>query len=431
MPRQAKVPPVRFNLKDSKERKTETLIYLVFRYEKKRLKYSTGEKVLPSFWNHDRQRANYTKKHPEYSSLNSRLNNLEELTKDIFKEHDFGKIELATFKQELNIRSGKETREEVKIPTFEEFVATFLEERSGKVNSKRGTWKIFKTVFNHLKEYGIERGRPLDYQDFTFEFRHKFENWLYLPPREHSTNYAAKVFEITRQFLREAARRGYNTNKTFEQRGWTIPKAKVQNIVLSFQELEVLYQLDLSKNPRLDRVRDLFLLGAYSGLRYSDFTRIKPQHIIREGGVEMIQLRTIKTDTEVVIPLMPELKNILEKYDYHSPKAISNQKMNDYLKELCELAEINEEISLKKSKAGKQIDVNLKKWEAVSTHTARRSFATNFYEMGIPAINLMQITGHSTEKQFMGYINIDKKQNAINIAQNLARIMKEGQSATS
>jgi len=421
MPRQAKVPPVRFNLKDGKDGKTETLIYLVFRYDKKRLKYSTGEKVLPSYWNHDRQRATYTKKHPEYVGLNARLNDLENLTVDIFKEHDFGKLELATFKQELNIRTGKETREEDKIPTFEEFVETFLEERSGKVNSKRGTWKIFKTVFNHLKEYGKERGRPLDYKDFTFEFRHKFENWLYLPPREHSTNYAAKVFEITRQFLREAARRGYNDNKTFEQRGWTIPKAKVQNIVLSFQELETLYQLDLNKNPRLDRVRDLFLLGAYSGLRYSDFTRIKPQHIIREGGVEMIQIRTIKTDTEVVIPLMPELKNIL----------VSNQKMNDYLKELCELAEINEKISLKKSKAGKQIDINIEKWEAVSTHTARRSFATNFYEMGIPAINLMQITGHSTEKQFMGYINIDKKQNAINIAQNLARIMKEGIKATS
>jgi len=94
------------------------------------------------------------------------------------------------------------------------------------------------------------------------------------------------------------------------------------------------------------------------------------------------------------------------------------------------MAEINEKISLKKSKAGKQIDVNMEKWQAVSTHTARRSFATNFYEMGIPAINLMQITGHSSEKQFMGYINIDKKQNAINIAQNLARIMKEGLSTT-
>ncbi len=75
------------------------------------------------------------------------------------------------------------------------------------------------------------------------------------------------------------------------------------------------------------------------------------------------------------------------------------------------------------------MDVQLEKWEAVSTHTARRSFATNFYEMGIPAIQLMQITGHAIEKQFMGYINIDKKQNAKNIAKTLARIMqghKEG-----
>jgi len=431
MPKHAKIPAVRFNLKHHQDKSKEALISLYFHYSGKRLKYSTGEKVLPKYWNTDKQRTLYTKKYPEYVGINTRLNDLENLTIKIFKEYDFGDIELDNFKKELNIGTGKENLEVEKLPNFEEFVATFLEERSGKVNSKRGTWKIFKTVFNHLKEYGKERGRPLDYKDFTFEFRHKFENWLYLPPREHSTNYAAKVFEITRQFLREAARRGYNTNKTFEQRGWTIPKAKVQNIVLSFQELETLYRLDLTNKPRLDRVRDLFLLGAYSGLRYSDFTRIKPQHIIKEGGVEMIQIRTIKTDTEVVIPLMPELKNILEKYDYHSPKAISNQKMNDYLKELCKLAEINDRISLKKSKAGKQIDLNLEKWEAVSTHTARRSFATNFYEKGLSAIQLMQITGHSTEKQFMGYINIDKKQNAINIAQSLARIMREGVKVTS
>jgi len=244
MPKHAKIPAVRFNLKHHSDKNKEALISLYFHYDGKRLKYSTGEKVLPKYWNTDKQRTLYTKKYPEYVGINTRLNDLENLTIKIFKEYDFGDIELDNFKKELNIGTGKEKLEVEKLPNFEEFVETFLEERCGKVNSKRGSWKIFKTVFNHLKAYGEERGQPLDYKDFTFEFRHKFENWLYLPPREHSTNYAAKVFEITRQFLRESTRRGYNTNKSFEQRGWTIPKAKVQNIVLSFQELETLYRLD-------------------------------------------------------------------------------------------------------------------------------------------------------------------------------------------
>ncbi len=425
MPRQPKIPAVRFNLKDKADKTKETLIYAYFHYNGKRLKYSTGEKVLSPYWDKEKQRAKYTKKHSEYSVLNSRLNELEEHIKDIFEEYNFGQLDIDTFKKQLNIKTGKVVPDEEGIPVFTDFVDQFIEERSGKVNAKRGTWKIYKTVFTHLKEYGKAKKKDLNYEDFTFEFRHDFENWLYLKPREHSTNYVSKIFEVLRQFLHEATRRGYNTNMTFIQRGWSISKEKVQNIILSFSELEILYDLDLSDNPKLDRVRDLFLIGAYSGLRFSDFTRLKPEHIIREEGVEMIEIWTQKTDTQVVIPLMEELKTILEKYGYHSPKAISNQKMNDYLKELCNLAGIKEEIIKRKSVGGQKKEVKKEKWELVTTHTARRSFATNFYEMGIPAIQLMQLTGHSTEKQFMAYINIDKRQNAKNLAKAIGMIMRE------
>ena len=98
--------------------------------------------------------------------------------------------------------------------------------------------------------------------------------------------------------------------------------------------------------------------------------------------------------------------------------------MNQYLKEMCQIIGFDEMVRVKKSIGGKRVDKFSPKWENVTTHTARRSFATNFFELGIPASQIMLITGHSTEKQFMDYININKKRNALNVAKTVAILMR-------
>lgn len=431
MPRQGKIPAVRFNLKShnpTEDKKVEILVYLIFRYKGKKLVYSTGEKVKPQYWDSSSNRAKYTKSHPEYADLNDRLNNLSQIAQAIFKDSNFGEITVKDFRNELHYRTGKKERpdsEKQRSVPLMEFIKQFIEERKAKPNAKRGTWKKLETVFNHLKEYSKDKGIKLTYESMDWNFKNDFENWLYSPPRNHAINNASKIFQVTKQFLYEAERHGYNPYTIFKQRGWGIQRVKVKKVVLSFAELKKLADLDLSQNERLDRVRDLFLIGAYSGLRYSDFTRIKPEHIIEEDGVEMIEIFTKKTDTEVVIPLMPELKTILEKYNYSSPKLISSQRMNEYLKELCQLAEINEGVAYKYSKAGKVVEEVIEKYKLISTHTARRSWATGFYQLGIPASELMLISAHSSEKQFFGYININKRQNAARLAKRIAFILSE------
>lgn len=431
MPKQIKIPSPRFNLKSHRDDSEETLVVLIYRYqkpstgEKIRIVYSTGEKVIPKYW-HNKTLAKVVRNHLDYSSLNDRLQDLGRTAKSIFQDHQFGEITSEEFKSELDLRTGKKKPDPI-LPkdylSFMEFVEHFVNERMNRYNSKRGTWKILQTTLNHLKKYSEDRGQPLQYPDFDFTFKDEFESWLYAPKREHSTNYAAKMLSVVRQFLHEATRRGYNDKMTFAQKGWSIKKQKTQKTVLSFEELKILYDLDLSNNPKLDRVRDLFLIGCYSGLRYSDFIRIRPEHILREDGVEMIQLFTQKTDTEVVIPLMPELKTILQKYDYHSPKAISNQKLNVYLKDLFKEAEFNQDVAVKKSTGGQIKEVIVKKHQLAQSHMARRSFASNFYKLGIPAAHLMLITGHSTENQFFEYINVNKKENAKMLAKQITFLM--------
>ena len=142
------------------------------------------------------------------------------------------------------------------------------------------------------------------------------------------------------------------------------------------EELEKFEKLDLSASPRLEKVRDLFLIGCYTGLRFSDFTQIKPENIITEKSI--IQVRTQKTGERVSIPLHRTVKKILAKYDNFLPKAYTNQVMNRYLKDVASLAGLKETVETTITRAGKVEKTPSKKFDLVSTHTARRSLLQIF-----------------------------------------------------
>ena len=177
-------------------------------------------------------------------------------------------------------------------------------------------------------------------------------------------------------------------------------------------ELNTLFELDLNMNPRLEKIRDLFLVGCWTGLRFSDFTGIKKENI--DG--EFIEVETQKTGEVVVIPIHRQVEAIMKRYKGKTlnslPKPISNQKMNEYLKELGQLAGFNETVSESITKGGIKQTVNHPKWELITTHTARRSFATNQYLAGFPSTSIMKITGHRTESSFMKYIKVTPREHA-------------------
>ncbi|HPI86153.1 MAG TPA: site-specific integrase, partial [Bacteroidales bacterium] len=154
----------------------------------------------------------------------------------------------------------------------------------------------------------------------------------------------------------------------------------------------------------------------YTGLRFSDLSQITPDKITNNGT--RLKIKTLKTGETVVIPLHPAIKAILKKYDNQLPRVISNQKFNDYLKDLGEQAELKENVNIAITKRGLQVDTTYNKFDLITVHTARRSFATNMYLAGVPSISIMKITGHRTEKAFMKYIKISQDQNADLIAKH-------------
>lgn len=126
----------------------------------------------------------------------------------------------------------------------------------------------------------------------------------------------------------------------------------------------------------------------------------------------MIQIRTQKTGERVSIPLHKTVRSILAKYNNRLPKAYTNQVMNRYIKDVGSLAGLKEEIETTITRAGKLERIPIKKFDLVSTHTARRSFATNLYLADVPTISIMKITGHKSERSFLQYIRVTQEQNA-------------------
>lgn len=418
MPKVNGMPKVRFNLFQlHKDEKSEAYINLLFNYKAGRLKVSSGEKVRPEFWDAKSQRATTDKRNPTaHVRINDTLDALAAATIQIYRDFNLGAISLGEFRRELDYRMGWKPRpsqeEQKPALTFFEFVEhEYLPEKQARANA---TWLGLRTAFHLLKEYaGEKRGGVLHYEDLTHRFFADFKKWLH-ERKAHGINTAGKVLRRVKQFARASHERRYHNVTEF----LTIrtESAKPTKIALTFEELEALYRLDLTDSPRLERVRDLFLIGAYTGLRFSDFSRIRPEHVEETPKGKILNITTQKTGQPVSIPLFDIPETLLRKYDFAAPK-MSNQKMNDYLKEVAKLAGMTGKVIVSNTAGGKRSEVVLEKWEMLTTHVARRSFATNFYRDGVQAIVLMQITGHTTERQFMQYIAIEGRANALHFAE--------------
>ncbi|MBO6605311.1 site-specific integrase [Psychroserpens sp.] len=396
----------KFILKEPKS-KVETLVYLIYNYQYRRFKYSTGEKINPKFWNKKSQRAKETKLFKEYPEFNTRLDIIQNGINNAFRKLLNDGIE--TNNANLKVALENELSDHIVKPkkkSLLSFIESFIEE--SKLNKKTGTIKVYKTTYKYLKEFN-DKYKPVNFETITLEFYNRYLAFL---SNDHglSANTVGKHIKTIKSFMNEATERGVNNNLEFRNKKFKTIREESDSIYLSVDELNKIEKLDLSSSPRLEKVKDLFLIGCYTGLRFSDFTQIKQENINSDNTV--INIRTHKTGQRVSIPLHKTVRNILKKYNNNLPKAYTNQTMNEYLKQIVSLAGIKELIETTITRAGK-IEKNISpKYKLVSTHTARRSFATNLYLAEVPTISIMKITGHKTEKSFLQYIRVTQKENA-------------------
>jgi integrase len=259
--------------------------------------------------------------------------------------------------------------------------------------------------------------RALDFADVYLEFHQDFTKWLQKRPHHKGAGYSAnaigKHFQVIKTFLNEANAKGVSAHQVHKSKYFKVTKEESENVYLDENELAVLLALPLPHLPYLERVRDSFIIGAWTGLRFEDFSTLDPaRHFVERDGERFIAIEADKTDKKVLIPEFPAVRSIVDKYGGKLPRRISNQKFNEYLKEACKLAGIRQPVTKGRTVGGVRRVDTFEKWELVSTHTARRSFATNFYKRGVPSIALMAITGHKTEDSFLKYIKAEPEEHA-------------------
>jgi integrase len=417
---------VNFYLRENTPNKV-TAVMLFLSYNKNRIKIGTVERINSKYWDNENQRAKQTKEFPTNPEFNTRLKNCKNKVLDIYRkylnDHDQQQPLPVTIKNLINAELSEKTEPETIIPftlvTYAEYIVTQIKE--GKRLSQKGKplsnaiYKIYKTHAGVLKSYQDQKREILSFDNINLDFYHDFVQFL-TKTKKFSTNTVGKHVRTLKSILNDATLDRLNTRLDYKR--FTAPSEEVDNIYLNPVELEILFNLDLTENNKLERVRDLFLVGCWSGLRFSDFSTITPKNI--KG--QFIEIKTQKTGKEVVIPIHHTIKEIMKRYEGLTenslPLAISNQKMNDYLKEVGEIAGLSEIIQ-KKSKKRKNgvitVILNQVKFNLITTHTARRSFATNMYNMNVPTLTIMAITGHRSESNFMKYIKVTPKEHAIKL----------------
>ncbi len=395
---------VKYYLHNKEDDSEVCYIFLSFSFDGKRVRLSTGEKVLPKDWLHDEQRVRKGLKESE--GINQRLISIAESYRNAYRElkNEGQPINVTTLKRKVDKLNNVVRSEFTLMGFIEQFIST-------RIGISNGTIKSYKTTREVLKRFAISKRRSVDFDSIDLNFYDEFRSFL-SKKLDYSDNTVGKHIKNIKVFMNEAYERGFHKNIEFLKKGFKVPKEDIDNIYLTEDEIALLYNLDLSENKKLDQARDLFIVGCYTGLRFSDFIQLKRENI-RMG---MISIRTQKTGELVAIPVHPIIEEIITKYksQYSSgfPPAIQNYLLNRYLKIIGKMAGFSESYTIKKTKGGKRVEETFKKFELLTTHTARRSFATNLFLQEFPAISIMKITGHRSEKNFMNYIKMTPHQNA-------------------
>ena len=391
---------------------TPQIIYLIYRFGRNdKLAYSTNLKINPAYWNKNKCRVRDVTECITKDIINNRLNELETVTEKYITEQKaagFGitKENLRTF-LDNHINPPKNNTN-----TLKGFLMDFIEKANRRVNKKTGkivgdkTQFGYKRTLKYLEAFEEKTKQTYDFKDIGLDFYNKYT--AFLQSYKLSVNTIGREVKTLKIILNEAKNKGLELNKEFLNGCFVVTTEESDSVYLNESELKKLYEHDFGTNERLDRVRDLFIVGAWTGLRFSDFTRINNDYI-KENCIEIEQQKTGK---RVVIPLRPVILEIWKKYNNQLPTIISNQKFNDYIKEVCRIAKINTYEHKTITRGGVRTSTRFEKWELISSHTARRSFATNLFLGGFPTLSIMQITGHKTEAAFMNYIKATPEQHA-------------------
>ena len=385
-------------------------------FASQRIEFTTGYRIDVAKWDVDKQRVKNgctNKLKQSASEINVALLGYYTELQEIFKRFEVAEIvpSPAEVKEAFNNRYGQNEKIELasadtsNVPSnfyeaFDDFVRV-----CGRQNDwTHSTFEKFAAVKNHLKNFRSE----LSFDFFDEEGLTEYVQYL-REVREMRNSTIGKQLSFLKWFLRWSFKQGMHSNNAYDTFKPKLKDTQKKIIFLTWKELNRLREFKIPPTKQaLERVRDVFLFQCFTGLRYSDVFNLRRSDI--KG--DHIEVTTVKTSDSLIIELNDHSRAILEKYkdvEFENDRAlpvITNQKMNDYLKELAELAEINEPVRQTYYKGNERIDEVTPKYALLGTHAGRRTFICNALALGIPPQVVMKWTGHSDYKAMKPYIDI-------------------------
>lgn len=388
---------------DRSDRFEKCPIFLVYQHQGKKFKIFTKEKTEKKAWNFDKQRVkkNYTGS----TEINRNIDELEALLMKIVRDASFKSIDpLPSYvKDELFKEvNGIEDKEEIKPELKTEF-QTFIDASS--TLKSYNTIRSYKSTLQKITDFEKKTKKKVSFDSIDLEFYEKFRKYL-ISECKLLNNSIGKHIKILKTFLNYAVEKGVNQNLAYKK--FKVSTEQVDIIYLTEVELLHLHTLELD-SKRLRNVRDIFCLACFTGLRFSDLNKIKTENIA--DGI--LTLRTEKTKDILTIPLNDYAMEIIDRHTsddkIHLPHVITNQKMNEYLKELGEVAEFDDLVEQHRYSGSKKVTTKTEKYNLITTHTARRTFVTLALEKGFRPEVVMEMTGHKNYATFKRYIKITSK----------------------
>jgi site-specific recombinase, phage integrase family len=405
-------------LLDKEKNKLDARIRYRIKWQGNIIAFNIGYRVDIDKWSEDTQRckANTThgKKKVPANIINRKLQQFEQACEDAIKYFEVQNVipTKEEFQFVFNSNVGRE-KKVVLEKSFFQYYDDFIAEEGTFNQWTAGTKKKLHVIKKHLFNFDPK----LTFEKFTEEKLVEYLSYLQGELKFKNAT-VTKNISFVKWFLRWSYKKGYNTNTFFENFKPKLKNTQKKIIFLTPTEFKHFREYQIPQQKKyLERVRDVFLFQCFTGLRYSDVENLKKNDI----KDDFIEVTTLKTSDSLKIELNQYSRAILDKYkDYKDCKGralpvITNQRMNEYLKELAELAGINELIRETYYIGNERFDEVTPKYALIGTHAGRRTFICNALSLGIPPQVVMKWTGHSDYKAMKAYIDIadETKANAM------------------
>jgi integrase len=393
-------------------------IYIRFRHGKQYdFTKSTSLLIDPIYWSAAKGNVKQIAKNGEKLNLQKKLNDLKSYVLNDFNDvySDGGIINTDWLNTSLKTFLNQNTN--VDFNYFTDYAKYFYDNlenkvlKSGKTGVAGATIRKYKTIRNKIQDFEKYKKKRLLLQDVNLKFHKDFIYFLH-NVQKLNYNTTGKYLTFIKTICIDAKKYGLKINPEIESDQFRATKEKVSFITLSETEINKIHNEKFKDKEFLQNAKNWLIIGVWTGARVSDLLNFSKRNI-KNGFIEYT---AIKTNQKIILPLHQQVRGVLDTNNGDFPRKISSQKLNDYIKIVCEKVGINEDVEGSKTteikkKVWRKIKGIYKKHELVSTHICRRSFATNHYGK-LPTPVIMAVTGHTTEKMFLNYIGKTAKDNA-------------------